>query len=239
MPSAGTDRLRLPCGSGSSGHSARSPNRRCARSPTSPAPSWSPYRTVPDVLDAVERRRSRSRFRADRELDRGHGQLHAGRARLRPRPADPARGRARHPALPAGAPGRPRSPTSRSILSIPVATAPVPSVPPRVPARRRGARRQHHRRAPRSSSAKTRRRTGRDRTARSPPSATGSRCSPRTSRTTGRNQTRFVLVAPDGHPGADRPRPHGARGVPARRRAGQPDLDPAGVRRPPPSTCRT
>ena len=47
------------------------------------------------------------------------------------------------------------------------------------------------------------------------------------------NQTRFVLVRRARHPGADRPRPHGVGGVPARRRAGQPDLDPAGVRRPP------
>ncbi len=53
------------------------------------------------------------------------------------------------------------------------------------------------------------------------------------------NQTRFVAVARDGIPPPHRPRPHGARRLPARRRAGQPDLDPAGVRRPPASTCRT
>ena len=35
-----------------------------------------------------QRRRGRRRFRADRELDRGDGQLHARRARLRPRAAD-------------------------------------------------------------------------------------------------------------------------------------------------------
>ena len=38
---------------------------------------------------------------------------------------------------------------------------------------------------------------------------------------------------PCGHPRPDRSRPHGARRVPARRRARQPDLDPPGVRGPP------
>ena len=47
------------------------------------------------------------------------------------------------------------------------------------------------------------------------------------------NQTRFVLVARDGVPGADRPRPHGDGDLPARRRAGQPRVDPPGVHRPP------
>ena len=174
-------------GSGSSGRSARSPSRRCAPRPTSPPPSSSTIRTVPDVLDAVDVRRGRLRGRADRELDRGRRQLHPGRPGLRLRPADHARDRARHRALPrrrrrAGARRRqggrcrsrspPRSATAScasSCRGAEVRTRPVDGrAPPSSSPRRRRRPSRHWRRSPRGS----------------PPSATGSTCSPTTSPTT-------------------------------------------------------
>ena len=83
-------------------------------------------RRVPDRARRARRRRRRRgrlRRRADRELDRGHRQLHPGRAGLRPRPADHARDRARHRAVPGRRAGPAPRATSRSVLSIPVATA--------------------------------------------------------------------------------------------------------------------
>ena len=65
----------------------------------------------------------------------------------------------------------------------------------------------------------------------SPPSCTGSRSSRLDIADHPGNQTRFVLVARERRAGAHRARPHGAGHLPARRRARQPDLDPAGVRR--------
>ena len=62
--------------SGSSGRSARSPSRRCARQPDLAAAELVPYRTMPDVLDAVEAGEVDVGFVRHRELDRGHGQPH-------------------------------------------------------------------------------------------------------------------------------------------------------------------
>ena len=132
--------------SGSSGRSARSPSRRCGRSPTSPPPS----RRLPHRARRARRgrsRRGRRRRRADRELDRGHGQLHPGRAGLRPRPADHTRGRARHRALPRRPARARRSTTSRSCCRSPsprrsatgscASACPTPSCGPPTPRPRR------------------------------------------------------------------------------------------------------
>ena len=92
-------------------------------SPTSPAPSSSPIPTVPDVLDAVADRRRRLRRRADRELDRGGGQLHPGRARLRLRPADRRARSCSTSSSASSAPAGLSVDDVKVVLSIPVATA--------------------------------------------------------------------------------------------------------------------
>ena len=192
-------------------------------------------RRLPDRARRARRRRARRgrlRRRADRELDRGHRQLHPGRARLRLRPADHPRDRARHRALPRR---RGRVSASRTSRSCCRSRSPRRSATGSCasscrtaevrggqqhgrggPARRRGpAARAPAAIAPRVAAE----RYGLDVLAGDIADHPG-------------NQTRFVRRRPRRHPGADRPRPHGDGRVPAGRRAGQPDLDPPGVRRP-------
>ena len=109
-----------------------------------------PLPTIADVLEAVSRR-GRPRFRPDRELDRGHRDDHARQAGLRLRPADPARGGARHPPRTCWRNRAPRWATSNGVAVVSRTRSPSAgsSWPTNAPGRRGRGRQLHRRRRPR------------------------------------------------------------------------------------------
>ena len=174
---------------------------------TGHAPRAGPGRRAPGAVGVDGRRavrgaggRRRPGRGPHRERDRGHGQRHDRHARLRRRPAHPARAGGAGAAQPAGPPRRHARPTCKRIVSIPVATGPVPGVAARAPARRPSSPRPT---PPPRRPRRARRRT----TRRSPPSPT---CGPPrstawtwrrpTSSPTPRTGPRFVVVARSGIP---------------------------------------
>ena len=196
-----------------------------------------PLRTVPEVLTADRAGRRRPRARADRELDRGHGDGHPRHAGLRHRPAHPAGGRpAGLAAISAGGRGPPRRRPRRRVASEPVRAVPVVARP------QAGRRRPSRSRTPPPKAAEQVARvgeppTGVDRQRATPPSATDSRCSPPRSRTT--PETRPASCSSAAGARTDGTRQDLHRVLPARGPARVAARHPSGVRRAGRSTSRS